>query len=116
MQISQVLLNILKNAAESIEQINPSHMQDQCGKVSLEINARNKEFVEIKIIDNGIGMSPEILEKIFEPYVTTKSKGTGLGLSIVKKIIEDHGGVITIKPLDRGAEVKFTLPLYRSEK
>ncbi|MDF3047097.1 MAG: nitrogen regulation protein NtrY [Candidatus Midichloriaceae bacterium] len=116
MQISQALLNILKNAAESIEQINPSHRQDHCGKVSLEINKRNEEFVEIKIVDNGIGMSLEVLEKIFEPYVTTKSKGTGLGLSIVKKIIEDHGGMITIKPLDPGAEIKFTLPLYRSDK
>ncbi len=115
MQISQVLLNILKNAAESIDQKSSEHLKNFHGLISLEITQKGKDFAEIRISDNGIGMSAEVLEKIFEPYVTTKPKGTGLGLAIVKKIIEDHGGLITVKPLDEGIEVRFTLPLYRSE-
>lgn len=116
MQISQVLLNILKNAAESIEQRNIENPKDFQGTITMEISQKSKDFAEIRIADNGAGMSAEVLEKIFEPYVTTKTKGTGLGLAIVKKIIEDHGGLIVIKPLEEGVEVKFTLPLYRSEK
>jgi nitrogen fixation/metabolism regulation signal transduction histidine kinase len=61
-------------------------------------------------MDNGAGISYDILDKIFDPYVTTKTKGTGLGLAIVRKIIEDHGGTINIRPLDPGVEVKFTIP------
>ncbi len=112
MQISQVLLNILKNAAESIEQKTIEHPKDFRGIITLEINQKGDDFAEIKIIDNGIGMSYDVLENIFEPYITTKAEGTGLGLAIVKKIIEDHGGIISIKPLEIGVEVKFTLPLY----
>ena len=47
--------------------------------------------------DNGIGIDEKMINKIFEPYFTTKTKGTGLGLSIVKRIIEDHGGKIKIE-------------------
>ena len=53
--------------------------------------------VNLDIIDNGIGINKAEMGKIFEPYYTTKEKGTGLGLSICKKIIEDHGGEISIK-------------------
>ena len=52
--------------------------------------------IEISIIDNGVGIDEKKVTKLFEPYFTTKDKGTGLGLSIVKKIIEDHGGYISI--------------------
>jgi two-component system nitrogen regulation sensor histidine kinase NtrY len=113
-QISQVLLNILKNAAESVEQRNAERLKGYQGNITLEINQKSKDFAEIRVTDNGIGIDSDVLEKIFEPYITTKPKGTGLGLAIVKKIIEDHGGIITVKPLDEGIEVRFTLPLYRS--
>ena len=59
--------------------------------------ASEKNNILVEIIDNGIGISPEMTNKIFEPYFTTKNKGTGLGLSIVKKIIEDHNGKIRIE-------------------
>ena len=62
----------------------------------------NTDFLEIALYDNGTGIKEDQLEKIFEPYVTTKAKGTGLGLAIVKKIIEDHGGAIWV---DTGRKV-----------
>ena len=53
-------------------------------------------IIEISVVDNGVCIDERKISKIFEPYFTTKEKGTGLGLSIVKKIIEDHGGIIKI--------------------
>ena len=88
-QLSQCFNNLIKNAVEAVEKIpNPS--------ISINLlSDQNKIFIEI--IDNGIGISQEMVNKIFEPYFTTKNKGTGLGLSIVKKIIEDHNGKIRIE-------------------
>ncbi len=87
-QISQCFNNLIKNALEAVEKIpNPS--------ISINLKIENN-IILIEIIDNGIGISKEMTNKIFEPYFTTKNKGTGLGLSIVKKIIEDHIGEINI--------------------
>ena len=59
-------------------------------------------FRYVFIIDNGIGVDNKHIRKLFEPYYTTKEKGTGLGLSIVKKIVEDHKGIIKLeKNLDK---------------
>ncbi|MCH2544156.1 MAG: ATP-binding protein [Alphaproteobacteria bacterium] len=88
-QISQAFTNIIKNAVESVQTIpNPSIL----------VKLTEKEgFIVISVQDNGIGIGKNKIAKLFEPYFTTKDKGTGLGLSIVKKIIEDHGGIIKIK-------------------
>jgi len=87
-QISQCFNNLIKNAVEAVEKIpNPS--------ISINLKTENNKIF-IDVIDNGIGISKEMANKIFEPYFTTKNKGTGLGLSIVKKIIEDHNGKIKI--------------------
>ena len=53
--------------------------------------------VEIEIRDRGDGMTPQVIDKIFQPYFTTKSKGTGLGMAIVRKIVDDHDGTIRIE-------------------
>ena len=88
-QLSQCFNNLIKNAVEAVEKIpNPS--------IFINLALKNNNIV-IEIIDNGIGISKEMVNKIFEPYFTTKNKGTGLGLSIVKKIIEDHNGKIRIE-------------------
>lgn len=68
-------------------------------------------FVEILLRDDGPGIAPEQAERIFDPYVTTKTKGTGLGLAIVKKIIEEHGGTIHLDQIQGGAGFVIRLPL-----
>jgi nitrogen fixation/metabolism regulation signal transduction histidine kinase len=88
--LRQVLHNLVKNALEAIE-----------GKGLIEISVHrvqknNADFIQITLYDDGPGIQEEYIEKIFEPYVTTKAKGTGLGLAIVKKIIEEHGGAIWV--------------------
>ena len=61
--------------------------------------ARNFAY---RITDNGIGLPPEHKHRLTEPYVTTRAKGTGLGLAIVRKIMEDHGGDITLADVESG--------------
>ena len=94
--IRQVLHNLIKNALEAV---------GIEGLIEINVHRilkNNADFLEIALYDNGTGIKDDQLEKIFEPYVTTKSKGTGLGLAIVKKIIEDHGGAIWV---DTGRKV-----------
>ncbi len=87
-QITQAFTNIIKNAVEAVISIpNPS--------IVVQLKEMNNKL-EISTIDNGVGIDEKKIAKLFEPYFTTKDKGTGLGLSIVKKIIEDHGGIIKI--------------------
>jgi PAS domain S-box-containing protein len=104
-RLRQVLHNVLKNALES-------NVNDPKIIVSIVSHQENESrFVELKIQDNGHGVSEEVLGRIFEPYVTTKTKGTGLGLAIVKKIIEEHGGMIWMENNpDGGASVIIKLP------
>ena len=93
--ISQALTNLIKNAGEAIESLKekgaPSDLVPQV-RVALKVEP---EAIVIRIADNGVGL-PEDRSRLFEPYVTTREKGTGLGLPIVKKIIEEHGGTLTL--------------------
>ena len=93
--ISQALTNLIKNAGEAIESLKekgaPEDLKPQI-KIKMEMGEIN---AHITIADNGIGL-PEDRARLFEPYVTTRSEGTGLGLPIVKKIIEEHGGSLTL--------------------
>jgi len=91
-QIGQVLTNLLKNAAESIDSRFSEDTDSQTGgRICLDMEV-SKESVKIYITDNGEGLPSELLDRITEPYVTTRQKGTGLGLAIAKKIMEDHNG------------------------
>ena len=103
-QISQVMTNILKNAAESVME-----KRKKSGKIF--VSAVVAEKIILTVEDNGGGFPPELLDRLTEPYVTTRAKGTGLGLAIVKKIIEDHGGQMELSNSRKGAKVVITLPL-----
>ena len=88
-QITQAFNNIIKNSVEAVSNIpNPS--------ITVDLLENNNQ-IEFIVKDNGVGIDENKISKYFEPYFTTKDKGTGLGLSIVKKIIEDHGGLIKIE-------------------
>ena len=88
-QITQAFNNIIKNSVEAVSNIpNPS--------ITVDLLENNNQ-IEFIVKDNGVGVDENKISKYFEPYFTTKDKGTGLGLSIVKKIIEDHGGIIKIE-------------------
>jgi len=101
-QIKQVFLNIMMNAVES--------MPDG-GDLDIQIRP-GIDSIEIDIIDNGMSMPKKVLEKIFNPFFTTKPNGTGVGLSVSLKIIEDHGGNIDVKSIEgKGTVISLTLPV-----
>ena len=108
-QLEQVFLNILINARHALE----SKKEDP--KVEITVNlSRTKDFVVIKIADNGSGIPRHLLNKIFEPFFTTKEpgKGTGLGLSTSLSIIKQHHGDIIIKSEEgKGTEVFIYIPV-----
>lgn len=120
--ISQALTNLIKNAGEAIETLKKS---DPPGGLEPEIRvtlSQGDSNAVVTIADNGIGL-PEDRARLFEPYVTTRSEGTGLGLPIVKKIIEEHGGTLTLDnaPVFEGqahfgAMAVITLPVAPSPK
>ena len=94
--MSQALMNLIKNASEAIDTYiekfgNASYEPE----IFITLNSQDN-LVILQIMDNGIGLPPD-RGHLFEPYVTTREKGTGLGLSIVKKIIEEHGGTLSLQ-------------------
>ena len=94
--IGQALTNLIKNAGEAIESLQERGAPEgHVPEIRVIMQADATEAV-IQIMDNGIGLPPD-RARLFEPYVTTREKGTGLGLPIVKKIIEEHGGTLTLE-------------------
>ena len=113
-QLRQVIHNLLANARDAAIQ----HQGDDKAGIQVQtrlMQGRNdgsvqKPAVRLTVCDNGMGFAPEVLSRVFEPYVTTKASGTGLGLAIVKKIVEEHGGRIDIaNRREGGARVSILL-------
>ncbi len=94
--ISQAVTNLMKNAGEAIESLEKKGAPDGFEPEIRVTLKRTPEGCRITIADNGIGL-PEDRARLFEPYVTTRDEGTGLGLSIVRKIIEEHGGSLSLE-------------------
>lgn len=99
---TRAVLNVLMNALEACP---PG------GRVRL-FSRRNERQIEVEIRDDGPGIEPEVLERMFEPYYTTKPGGTGLGLAITRGIIEEHSGTIEVSSTPgQGCQVLITFPL-----
>ncbi|WP_022664231.1 ATP-binding protein [Desulfospira joergensenii] len=108
-QINQVFLNILVNAAQSIE---------KKGEITIKTGQVNKDVV-IEISDTGCGIPKENLNKIFDPFFTTKEvgKGTGLGMNIAYNIIEQHKGSIGVESqMDKGSKFIIRLPVFENRE
>jgi signal transduction histidine kinase len=107
-RLRQVFNNLIKNAVEA----SGTGADAQIVVRTSKLESESGTHLEIRIEDRGAGIKAEILDTVFEPYVTNKTKGTGLGLAIVKKIVEEHGGVVTIENNpERGATAIIRLPL-----
>ena len=119
--ISQALTNLLKNAGEAIDTRRDKLGVTIAGKIQVGVEQVG-DNVQVIIDDNGIGL-PQDRARLFEPYVTTRDKGTGLGLAIVKKIVEEHGGTLSLEDAPSfdaapyfGARVVMSLPFLSEEQ
>jgi signal transduction histidine kinase/FixJ family two-component response regulator len=101
--LQQILVNILKNAAEAMKE----------GTISISVNQINEDRkVQIKISDNGPGMPAEVINQIFSEQISTKETGHGYGLIIVKKLVEQNNGTINVvSRLNQGTEFVLTFPV-----
>ncbi|WP_051620828.1 substrate-binding domain-containing protein [Paenibacillus sp. UNC451MF] len=106
-QLKQLFVNLLKNAIEAMPQE---------GNVYVDVALASSTALCIQIKDEGHGIASEIIEKVGEPFFTTKEKGTGLGLMISHRIVEAHGGTMKIDSSGSGTIVEIILPLYGSSQ
>ncbi|MGD9864056.1 MAG: ATP-binding protein [Pseudodonghicola sp.] len=112
--MSQALTNLIKNAGEAIESLRRKGAPDGFApQIRVRLTA-TQTGCEITVADNGVGL-PEDRARLFEPYVTTRDEGTGLGLPIVKKIIEEHGGSLTLEdaPVFDGQDHRGAMAVIR---
>jgi two-component system sensor kinase FixL len=101
-QIGQVIINLVRNAVEAME---ASTTQDL-----IVTTQALPEAVEIAVADTGPGIAPEVAERLFQPFVTSKAGGLGLGLSICRELVEAHGGLLTMSPVASGG-TRFVIRL-----
>jgi nitrogen fixation/metabolism regulation signal transduction histidine kinase len=109
-RLRQLLHNLIRNACEALEGRSNGRVIVTTRQSAPPPDAE----AEIRVQDNGPGIDPDLMERIFDPYVTTKKRGSGLGLAIVRRLIEEHGGAIGAENLSGGgACVRVTLPLVQ---
>jgi two-component system sensor kinase FixL len=103
-QIQQVLVNLMRNAAEAMAET-PRR------ELTISTEAIEDTAVEISVIDTGPGIPDNVAERLFQPFVTTKSGGMGIGLAISQSIVEAHGGQLAMRPNNGGGTIfTFRLP------
>jgi two-component system NtrC family sensor kinase len=100
-QLQEVLLNLILNACQA--------MGDKGGRLAFSA-VPNGASVTLKVEDNGPGIPPAVLRKVFDPFYTTKATGTGLGLFVTQRIIRSHGGAIEVQST-QGQGTCFTVRL-----
>jgi len=102
-QVQQVLVNLMRNAREALQ-------RSERREMTVEAHALSSDLLEIAVSDTGPGISDEVADRLFQPFVTTKASGMGVGLSICRTIIEAHGGRLTVERNGAGgATFRLTL-------
>ncbi len=115
-RLRQVLANLISNALHAIAEVQGGLVEVSTSVVRTD-RAGSAAAVQLVISDNGPGFSAEVLQQVFQPYVTSKARGTGLGLAIVKRIVEEHDGhVEAVNMQHGGAQVRVTLPLQNERR
>ena len=100
----QVFRNLLENSLAACS--DPVVIQIECRDAQL----KGQPAIEVRVRDNGPGLTPAARQSVFEPFFTTKTKGTGLGMAIARRIVEAHGGQISVgNEHSNGAEFVITL-------
>jgi signal transduction histidine kinase len=117
--IEQVLVNLLKNGAESVDSA-----QRPTARRSVELRVMHKmvegkSVVEFSVIDSGKGIAPEVMERLYEAFYSTKADGMGIGLSLCRSIVESHQGRMKAENIYNGADVtgchfSFWIPVDES--
>jgi signal transduction histidine kinase len=107
-RLGQVFRNIFENALAACR--DPARISITCAATNENDPASAPASVRILIRDNGPGLTAEQRRRIFEPFFTTKPRGTGLGMAIAQRIVESHGGSISVEDVDAGAAILLALP------
>lgn len=109
-QVQQVLINLMRNAIEAMRHVDRREL-------TIRTMPADPGEVAVVVEDTGGGIPEEIAGQLFKPFVTTKASGMGIGLSISKRIVEAHGGEMTVSKNEAGgATFRFTLPAYLDER
>ncbi len=116
--LEQVLLNLTRNGIQAMETTTPLPKRE----LIIRVRQTHERWVTFAVIDNGRGVPPDVAQRLFTPFFTTRAEGMGLGLSLSRTVIEQHGGVLDFQNLPgpagsarpAGAEFRFTLPAAAS--
>ena len=111
--VGQALANVLKNAGEAIGARRLAEGAELAGLITVRLRCGD-ERLEIEVEDNGVGLPVQNRSRLTEPYVTTREKGTGLGLAIVKRILEEHGGGLSLADASPGPGARVVLWFRRT--
>jgi len=105
-----VFTNLLMNAYEAME--GRGAVTISAHPARLDDGADGREALRVDVADNGPGMPPDVAERVFDPFYTTKPQGSGLGLAIVRKIVDAHDGRIDLQTSrEQGTTIRITLPV-----
>jgi signal transduction histidine kinase len=115
-QLRQIFTNLLTNAFEAMEgrgavslAVSQVAAEDE---IAIGSGVKAVPLVQVDVADNGPGVSPDVMDKMFSPFFTTKPQGSGLGLAIVRKIVDAHDGRIDVSPRpEGGVRFRVTLPV-----
>ena len=112
LQLKQVLINLVQNAAESIE--HDGRITLRARKDKADLKGQASEVVVLEVEDTGPGIPPDVQQRLFDPFFSTKEDGTGLGLPIAANIIDKHGGAIRFRTeVGKGTAFGIVLPILQ---